>query len=398
MSNVTFSNFDLDDWKANSSGLEDELADAIESIGIVVAEIDQATLNVASVVEQTDSYVTGYLNTGTYFEITGRNFLTAPNLFTARFSGGRDSVYIEGNFPYQADRGTVRKVELSDGVFSFTATGNLQYSFGNAFAASISGTLQTLTVQSPDLNVTLQGNLEIRSDDIIGGSITYLDVDYEAIDFTASGVIPYSNSLQASLLNSLPTDTNPTPDTPTEKASRIRELNADVGNEVFQGTPDKIDLVKISSNFTNFSIQKVGNTVVVLDNAGVGGEDTLVGIERIQFADKGLAFDTDGATSAGGIYRLYKATFNREPDSSGLGYWISEADAEAKDAVRMAEDFVWSQEFQDLYNITTTDNYGTGTDVSELVTGFYENVLGRTPDQGGLDFYTGVIESKERTV
>ena len=64
----------------------------------------------------------------------------------------------------------------------------------------------------------------------------------------------------------------------------------------------------------------------------------------------------------------------------------------------MAEDFSWSREFQNLYGITTTDNYGTGTDVSELVTGFYENVLGRTPDQGGLDFYTGVIESKERTV
>jgi hypothetical protein len=126
--------------------------------------------------------------------------------------------------------------------------------------------------------------------------------------------------------------------------------------------------------------------------------DTLSDIERLEFIDKSIALDLDGATSAGGIYRLYKATFNREPDSSGLGYWIAQADAGNKDAVRMAEDFVWSQEFQNLYNITTTDNYGTGTDVSELVTGFYENVLGRTPDQGGLDFYTGVIESKDRTV
>ena len=64
----------------------------------------------------------------------------------------------------------------------------------------------------------------------------------------------------------------------------------------------------------------------------------------------------------------------------------------------MAEDFTWSQEFQDLYGITTVDNYGTGNNVRDLVTGFYENVLGRTPDQGGLDFYTSVIESKERTV
>jgi hypothetical protein len=64
----------------------------------------------------------------------------------------------------------------------------------------------------------------------------------------------------------------------------------------------------------------------------------------------------------------------------------------------MAEDFTWSAEFQSLYNITTTDNYGTGTDVSNLVTGFYENVLGCSPDVGGLNYYTGVIESHEKTV
>ena len=128
------------------------------------------------------------------------------------------------------------------------------------------------------------------------------------------------------------------------------------------------------------------------------GTDTLVGVERLGFGDKAIALDTEGPTSAGGIYRLYKATFNREPDTGGLGYWIGEADLETKDAVRMAEDFTWSQEFQDLYNITTTDNYGTGNNIRALIEGFYENVLGRTPDEGGLNFYTGVIESKDRTV
>jgi len=128
------------------------------------------------------------------------------------------------------------------------------------------------------------------------------------------------------------------------------------------------------------------------------GTDLLINVERIAFADKTYAFDTEGPVSAGGIYRLYKATFNRDPDAGGLGYWIAEADAERKDAVRMAEDFVWSEEFQSLYGIRTTDNFGTGTDVEALVRGFYENVLGRSPDQEGLDFYTNVIESKERTV
>ena len=126
--------------------------------------------------------------------------------------------------------------------------------------------------------------------------------------------------------------------------------------------------------------------------------DTLINVERLRFDGVDVALDLDGATSAGGIYRLYKATFNREPDAGGLGYWIAQADAGNKDAVRMAEDFTWSREFQDLYNIATTDNYGKGIDVNELVTGFYENVLGRTPDISGLNYYTGVIETKEKSV
>lgn len=154
----------------------------------------------------------------------------------------------------------------------------------------------------------------------------------------------------------------------------------------------------MGADFSSFTIQKVANTVVIVDNVGTNGTDTLVGIERVQFSDKALAFDIDGATSAGGIYRLYKATFNREPDASGLGYWIAEADAERKDAVRMADDFVWSEEFQKPYGIRTVDKYGTGSYVGALVTGFYKNVLGRAPDQEGLNFYTSVIESRERTV
>lgn len=186
-------------------------------------------------------------------------------------------------------------------------------------------------------------------------------------------------------------------------------FHADLKDMVFGGAG--IDTVKLSGRYSDHSIVQSTEIWNLFEEDGsprlegfrvskVGLNDTLsvVDIERFGFDDLGIALDLDGATSAGGIYRLYKATFNREPDAGGLGYWIAQADAGNKDAVRMAEDFTWSQEFQDLYNITTTDNYGTGTDVEALVTGFYENVLGRTPDQGGLDFYTGVIESKERTV
>jgi hypothetical protein len=182
------------------------------------------------------------------------------------------------------------------------------------------------------------------------------------------------------------------------ESANSHEFIAKSGNETFYGFTGKLNVVRQSGDLSSFTIQKIGNNFVLNDNNGSGGTDTLVDIERCIFDDKALAFDKDGAASAGGIYRLYKATFNREPDHGGLGYWIAQADSKTKDAARMAEDFTWSAEFQSLYNITTRDNYGTGTNVGNLVTGFYENVLGRPPDQGGLDFYTGVIDSKERTV
>ena len=172
------------------------------------------------------------------------------------------------------------------------------------------------------------------------------------------------------------------------------------GDDVFDGG-EGIDAVTFNGNRSDFTLGKSGSDWIIEDTRATDaneGTDTLVGVERLGFGDQAIALDTEGPTSAGGIYRLYKATFNREPDTGGLGYWIGEADLETKDAVRMAEDFTWSEEFQNLYGIQTTDNYGTGNNIRALIEGFSENVLGRTPDEGGLNFYTGVIESKDRSV
>ncbi len=103
-----------------------------------------------------------------------------------------------------------------------------------------------------------------------------------------------------------------------------------------------------------------------------------------------------GANSAGGIYRTYKAAFNRTPEETGFGYWIDRADKGAS-AVQMAEAFVWSAEFQTLYGVTTSDNYLVGNDIEAVVDLFYQNVLGRAPDQGGLDYYASAIVAQDKT-
>jgi len=113
------------------------------------------------------------------------------------------------------------------------------------------------------------------------------------------------------------------------------------------------------------------------------GTDALVGVERVSFADKSLAFDINGNAGAG--YRLYKAAFDRQPDAAGLGYWMHALDQGANLANDVASGFLASKEFQDLYGANTT----TATFISNL----YQNVLHRTPDAEGAAYWQRTIEA-----
>jgi hypothetical protein len=86
-------------------------------------------------------------------------------------------------------------------------------------------------------------------------------------------------------------------------------------------------------------------------------------------------YDANG--SDGTIYRLYRAYFLREPDTAGFAYW-SWVYAGGYPLAQVSNDFAKSHEFQSRYG--NVDNRG----FLDLV---YRNVLGRTPDQGGYDYW-----------
>lgn len=171
-------------------------------------------------------------------------------------------------------------------------------------------------------------------------------------------------------------------------------LRGNGGNDALDGGAG-IDTAIFTGSKSDYTLAKTSTSLSISSTSE--GTDSLQNIERLQFADSSLAFDLQAPNSAGGIFRLYKATFNRTPDLGGLGYWIDQAD-KGKNAVAMAIDFTYSQEFQSVYATRTTDNFGTGADVSSLVTGFYKNVLGREPDAGGRDFYINQITTHAKTV
>lgn len=110
------------------------------------------------------------------------------------------------------------------------------------------------------------------------------------------------------------------------------------------------------------------------------GSDQISNVERIQFEDTNVALDISG--TAGEAYRIYKAAFDRAPDTGGLGFWISAMD-HGSSLTSVAAGFIASPEFQKLYGANVSDR--------DYVTKLYNNVLDRNPDQGGYDFWLGAL-------
>lgn len=113
------------------------------------------------------------------------------------------------------------------------------------------------------------------------------------------------------------------------------------------------------------------------------GADTLFGVERLHFADVDVALDHNGV--AGQAYRMYRAVLNREPDGAGLGYWIGVLDKGAT-LQGIAAGFVQANEFKALFGAAPTS--------LELVERLYQNVLHRNGEKAGIDYWTGILDSK----
>jgi hypothetical protein len=145
-----------------------------------------------------------------------------------------------------------------------------------------------------------------------------------------------------------------------------------------------IDTVHLAMTHAGATIQRVGttgSTYTVTDKAGTVQQ--LTGVERLAFSDTTVALDVDG--NGGQIYRIYQAAFNRAPDAGGLGYWINAMD-HGQSLASVAQGFLDSAEYHKAYDGVASNR--------ELVSKYYENILHRAPDAGGLDFWAGVLDSK----
>ncbi len=166
--------------------------------------------------------------------------------------------------------------------------------------------------------------------------------------------------------------------------------NADVlkpgaGNNAVDGGAG-IDTVVYAGSKNNFTITKADWGFDVVDKTGANGHDSLINVERIQFDDGFVAIDDNAAQ----IYRLYSATYGREPDAAGEGYWLSRMDANTS-IQQISREFMLGgdgkgqPEFVQMYGANSSD--------STFLTQLYHNILGRDPDAAGYQYWLDVMNN-----
>ena len=157
-------------------------------------------------------------------------------------------------------------------------------------------------------------------------------------------------------------------------------LTGATGNDRLDGGTGT-DTAVYSGTRSNYTVTTTTTGYTV---TGTDGTDTLVAIERLEFTNETLALDISG--TAGQAYRLYKAAFDRVPDNAGLKFWINAMDA-GYSLNDVANNFLTGAEFKTLYGASPTTD--------QFVTKLYANILHRPYDQGGYNWWTNLLNTKQ---
>jgi hypothetical protein len=155
------------------------------------------------------------------------------------------------------------------------------------------------------------------------------------------------------------------------------------GSDQITGTSGT-NVVVFSNSIQQYTIANSGNVITVANNAAGGITDTLTNIQQVKFSDITLVFNLHSSEDTL-VYELYQATYARTPDLAGFTYWAGVADANNTSALALADAFLAAPEF--------TQKYGANPSNTAYITELYTNVLGRTPDQAGLNYWIGQANS-----
>ncbi|SHH00780.1 DUF4214 domain-containing protein [Marivita hallyeonensis] len=172
-------------------------------------------------------------------------------------------------------------------------------------------------------------------------------------------------------------------------------LSGGAGNDQINGG-NGTDTATFSGAQSSYTLTLSANSTTVQDRrGGENGLDTLIDIEFLSFDtnfNDGGPFNLQifggptglSAPDFESFIELYIAYFNRAPDAVGLNFWGT-AFANGTTLAEMATLFVGQPETQAAYP--------DGTSSLDFATSVYNNVLGRTPDASGLDFWVNALNT-----
>jgi len=147
----------------------------------------------------------------------------------------------------------------------------------------------------------------------------------------------------------------------------------------------------VATNYVWDTLKNVGNFpgFEITDNTKAINTLQVNQVERLQFTDTMVALDNGPTQTAGSVYMLYQATFNRTPDAAGLGYWIAQVDKGANIITTVAASFVQSPEF--------VSKYGANPSNASYVDNLYQNVLHRAGEAGGIAYWNQQLNTGAAT-
>ncbi|ABD57134.1 Allergen V5/Tpx-1 related protein (plasmid) [Jannaschia sp. CCS1] len=127
----------------------------------------------------------------------------------------------------------------------------------------------------------------------------------------------------------------------------------------------------------------------VVTNGSVDVETANVTNYELQFNSDfnqdgiiGLTPAEEAAQAGAQIYRMYRATLDREPDLGGYEQWVQVLKEGTSGLQDIASRFMASAEFQQVYGALSD---------TQFVTLLYNNVLDRAPDSAGLESWVSLL-------
>lgn len=358
-------------------------------------------------------------------ELADNTAPAAPTLSVPKNGAG----YIDGNAPFLsgiAEAGSTVKVFagvtqlgsavanndgfwtlqagiLADGSYSVTATATDQSNNVSVSSAPFSFKVDGLAPVAPTASMSLAagGNQpQFSGNGEVGTTIYLVDPTNDVLGKTTVDSAGKWNIAAAPMADgaySLTVQSVDIADNSTAAASKLvfsvaSTLNrtGTAGNDVLAGSAGNnalaglggLDMAVFSGARANYTVAEFINGHTVTAKTGADGLDSLIGVERIKFADAHVAIDIDGV--GGQAYRLYQAAYDRAPDLGGVGFWIAKMDQGVSFAA-VASAFLDQPEFISLY--------GANSSNTTFVTKLYQHVLHRPLDQAGADFWVKGLDN-----